>query len=119
MVHAETGTVQELCEIARDTPPALLTLPSGDVLLSRDATSRFLGARPQWRPMSKHTDSLWRESSTAHGNWGMGQACCARGIGKTVKSDDLMEHMVWHRFTRIAHDVPSKPTWVSQLGART
>ena len=45
VVHAETGAAQELCEIARDTPPALLTLPSGDVLLSRDATSRFLGPR--------------------------------------------------------------------------
>ena len=43
MVHAETGGVQELCDIARDTSPALLTLPSGDVLLSKDATSRFLG----------------------------------------------------------------------------
>ena len=44
MVNAETGAVQVLCEIGRDTPPALLTLPSGDVLLSKDNTSRFLGA---------------------------------------------------------------------------
>ena len=36
-----------LCEISRDTPPALLTLPSGDVLLSKDNTSRFLGALPR------------------------------------------------------------------------
>ena len=50
VVHAETGAVQELCEIARDTPPALLTLPSGDVLLSKDATSRFLG---QFHPICR------------------------------------------------------------------
>ncbi len=46
VVNAETGAVQVLCEIGRDTPPALLTLPSGDVLLSKDNTSRFLGALP-------------------------------------------------------------------------
>jgi len=66
VVHAETGAVQELCEIARDTPPALLTLPSGDVLLSRDATSRFLGAcpHPPW-PSSMHAEQMpWCKGGT-------------------------------------------------------
>lgn len=45
-MQAQTGAVNELCSVGKDCSPALRRLPSGDVLLSKDGTSRFLGAHP-------------------------------------------------------------------------
>lgn len=43
-VHAQTGAVQELCSVSKDSVAALRRLPSGDVLLAKDSTCRFVGA---------------------------------------------------------------------------
>jgi len=92
VVHAETGAVQELCEIARDTPPALITLPSGDVLLSRDTTSRFLGARPRNGVLRQCTPSCHGVRAVWHGTLGDGPGFWRRCIAKTVTSVALTEH---------------------------
>ena len=84
--------MQELCEIARDTPPAQLTLPSGDVLLSRDATSRFLGALPLRCPQSMHAESPMEREQCARDGPGLQR----RGVMKTNSSVGLTKHGICH-----------------------